>query len=94
MKYVELGNTGIKVSRICVGCMSFGVPSTDFLEWTLDYETSKGIIKHALDLGINFFDTANVYSHGTSEEYLGRALKELGVNRSDVVIATKVFFNE
>lgn len=94
MQYVELGNTGIKVSRICVGCMSFGVPSKDFLEWTLDYETSKEIIKHALDLGINFFDTANVYSHGTSEEFLGRALKELGVKREDVVIATKVFFND
>ncbi|MCR5349423.1 MAG: aldo/keto reductase [Acholeplasmatales bacterium] len=93
MKYTELGNTNIKVSRICVGCMSFGIPSKDFLEWTLDYETSKEIIKHALDLGINFFDTANVYSHGTSEEFLGRALKELGVKRSDVVIATKVFFN-
>ena len=94
MKYVELGNTGIKVSRICVGCMSFGVPSKDFLEWTLDYETTKAVIKHALDLGINFFDTANTYAHGTSEEYLGRALKELGIKREDVVIATKVFFNE
>ena len=94
MKYIELGTAGIKVSRICVGCMSFGTPSADFLLWTLDYEKSKEIIKHALDSGINFFDTANVYSHGTSEEFLGRALKELGVKREDVVIATKVYFNE
>lgn len=94
MEYINLGDTNIKVSRICVGCMSFGVASADFHKWTLDYETSKKMIKHALDLGINFFDTANVYSHGTSEEFLGRALKELNVKREDVVIATKVYFNE
>lgn len=94
MEYVTLGNTNIKVSRICVGCMSFGEASEDFHKWTLDYETSKKMIKHALDLGINFFDTANVYSHGTSEIFLGRALKELGVKREDVVIASKVYFNE
>jgi len=94
MKFIELGKTGIKVSRICVGCMSFGDPSEAFHKWTLDYEHTKEMVKHALDLGINFFDTANVYSQGQSEEFLGRALKELGVKREDVVIASKVFFNE
>lgn len=94
MEYVNLGNTNIKVSRICVGCMSFGDNNTDFHKWTLNYEDTKKMVKHALELGINFFDTANVYSKGTSEEYLGRALKELGVKREDVVIASKVYFNE
>jgi len=94
MQRVELGHTGIKVSRICVGCMSFGDPSEAFHRWTLNYEQTKTMVKHALDLGINFFDTANVYSQGQSEEFLGRALKELGVKREDVVIASKVFFNE
>jgi len=74
--------------------MSFGDPSEKFHRWTLDYEHTKEMVKHALDLGINFFDTANVYSQGQSEEFLGRALKELGVKREDVVIASKVFFNE
>ena len=94
MKYTELGNSGIKVSRICVGCMSFGDTASNFHAWTLDYERSKEMIKHALDLGINFFDTANNYSAGTSEIFLGKALKELGVNRKDVVIASKVYFND
>ncbi|MGM9972227.1 MAG: aldo/keto reductase [Anaeroplasmataceae bacterium] len=94
MEYIFLGDTNIKVSRICVGCMSFGDTNTDFHKWTLDYEKSKEMIKHALDLGINFFDTANVYSKGTSEVYLGKALKELGVKREDVVIASKVYFND
>lgn len=94
MEYTYLGNTNIKVSRICVGCMSFGDSEGRFHKWTLNYEETKKMIKHALDLGINFFDTANCYSEGTSEIYLGKALKELGIKRSDVVIATKVFFNE
>ena len=94
MKYTELGNTGIKVSRICVGCMSFGVPFDDFQPWTLDPEQTKVMLSHALDLGANFFDTANEYAHGTSEEYLGGTLKKLGVRREDVVIASKVYFNE
>ena len=94
MKYTELGNTGINVSRICVGCMSFGQASEDFHLWTLPQKETTEVVKAALDLGINFFDTANTYSHGTSEEYLGRALKELGVKREDVVIASKVYFNE
>ena len=81
MKYTKLGNTNIEVSRICVGCMSYGKPSEDFHLWTLDLEESTKMIKHALDLGVNFFDTANVYSHGTSEEFLGKALKDLGVAR-------------
>ena len=81
MKYTQLGNTGIEVSRICVGCMSYGKPSEDFHLWTLNQEETTKMIKHALDLGVNFFDTANVYSHGTSEEFLGKALKDLGVAR-------------
>ena len=94
MKYTELGTTGIKVSRICVGCMSYGRPSEDFHLWTLGEDDTRQMVKHALDLGVNFFDTANVYSHGTSEEYLGAALKTLGVKREDVVLASKVYFNE
>jgi aryl-alcohol dehydrogenase-like predicted oxidoreductase len=81
MKYTQLGNTGIEVSRICVGCMSYGKPSEDFHLWTLDQEETTKMIKHALDLGVNFFDTANGYSHGTSEGFLGKALKDLGVAR-------------
>ena len=74
MEYAKLGKSGIEVSRLCVGCMSFGRPSEDFHEWTLNPNETEEIVKKALDLGINFFDTANTYSHGTSEEYLGRAL--------------------
>ena len=94
MKYIELGTTGIRVSRICVGCMSYGKPSEDFHLWTLDEDDTRQMVKHALDLGVNFFDTANVYSHGTSEEFLGSALRTLGVKREDVVLASKVYFNE
>ena len=94
MKYTTLGNTGIEVSRICVGCMSYGKASEDFHRWTLDPDESRKMIGHALDLGVNFFDTANVYSFGTSEEYLGQALRDLGIARDKVVIASKVFFNE
>lgn len=94
MKYVELGKTGIMVSPLAVGGMSFGRASEDFHLWTLDQEKTKEMIAHALDLGVNFIDTANQYSHGTSEEYIGRALKDLGVARDKVVIATKVYFNE
>ena len=94
MKYTTLGNTGIEVSRICVGCMSYGKASEDFHPWTLDPEQSTAMIRHAIDLGVNFFDTANVYSFGTSEEYLGRALRSIGIPRDKVVIASKVFFNE
>ena len=94
MKYTELGNTGIQVSRICAGCMSYGRPSEDFHLWTLGPDETREMVKHALDLGVNFFDTANNYAHGTSEEYLGKALRDLGVRREEVVIASKVYFNE
>lgn len=93
MKYTQLGDSGINVSQLCVGCMSFGKPSEDFHQWTLNPEETEIIVKKALDLGINFFDTANVYSHGTSEEYLGKALKK-NIARDKAVIATKVYFNE
>lgn len=74
MEYTKLGNSGIEVSKLCLGCMSFGDPASKMHAWTLNPEESEKIIKHALDLGINFFDTANGYSAGTSEEYLGRAV--------------------
>jgi len=89
MDYVKLGNTGMEVSRLCLGCMSFGEPSRGNHQWVLDEEKSRPIIKQALEFGINFFDTANVYSDGTSEEIVGRVLKDYA-NRDEVVIATKV----
>jgi 1-deoxyxylulose-5-phosphate synthase len=89
MDYVKLGHTGLEVSRICLGCMTFGIPDRGPHPWTLDAEKSRPIIKQALELGINFFDTANVYSDGTSEEIVGRALKDFA-SRQEVVIATKV----
>jgi 1-deoxyxylulose-5-phosphate synthase len=89
MEYVKLGNTGLDVSRFCLGCMSFGEAEKWIHQWVLNEEQSRTIIKKALDLGINFFDTANVYSMGTSEEFLGRALKDYA-NRDEVVIATKL----
>ncbi len=89
MEYVKLGNTGLDVSRICLGCMSYGTPERGRHQWVLDEEHSRPFIKRALELGLNFFDTANVYSEGTSEEILGRALKEYA-KRDEVVIATKV----
>ncbi|GGH20968.1 aldo/keto reductase [Paenibacillus segetis] len=90
MEYTKLGNTGLDVSRLCLGCMSFGVAERWIHQWVLDEEQSRGIIKKALELGINFFDTANVYSDGTSEEIVGRALKDYS-NRDEIVLATKVF---
>ena len=89
MEYSKLGNTGLDVSRICLGCMGFGDASRWIHQWVLNEADSRVVIKHALDIGINFFDTANVYSIGTSEEYVGRALKEYA-RRDEVVIATKV----
>ncbi|KKI90134.1 hypothetical protein WQ54_23845 [Bacillus sp. SA1-12] len=89
MEYVRLGNTGMQVSRLCLGCMSFGVQERGNHQWVLDEENSRPIIKRALELGITFFDTANVYSDGTSEEIVGRALKDF-TKREEVVIATKV----
>ncbi|HWS30544.1 MAG TPA: aldo/keto reductase [Clostridia bacterium] len=93
MEYVKLGNSEIQVSRFCVGCMSFGDPASNMHAWTLSPEESEAIIQHALDLGINFFDTANTYSAGTSEAYLGRAIRN-NVARDKVVLASKVYFNE
>ncbi|MDD3778676.1 MAG: aldo/keto reductase [Synergistaceae bacterium] len=92
MQYTTLGTTGIEISKLCVGCMSFGKIGT-MHDWTLDETESEKIIKRALDLGINFFDTANGYSAGTSEEYLGRAIKR-NAQRDKVMIASKVYFNE
>ncbi len=91
MEYTKLGNTDIEISKICVGCMSFGKAGT-MHDWTLDENATDSVVKHALDLGINFFDTANGYSAGTSEEYLGKALKK-NISRDKAVIASKVYFN-
>jgi len=89
MEYIRLGATGMKVSRICLGCMSYG-RATERWPWALDEQQSRPFIKRALELGINFFDTADVYSLGASEEVVGRALRDFA-KREDVVIATKVF---
>jgi aryl-alcohol dehydrogenase (NADP+) len=89
VKYVKLGRTGLDVSRICLGCMSYGEKARGGHQWVLDEDESRPFIKKALDLGINFFDTANVYSVGSSEEFLGRALRDFA-NRDEVVVATKV----
>ncbi|MDP8986613.1 MAG: aldo/keto reductase [Pseudomonadota bacterium] len=91
MKYINLGMTGLRISELCLGCMSFGVPERGDHPWTLPEEPSRAVIRLALDLGINFFDTANAYSDGTSEEIVGRALRDFG-RREEVVVATKVFF--
>jgi len=91
MKYVNLGSTGLRVSKLCLGCMTFGIPERGDHPWTLPEEESRSIIRQAVDVGINFFDTANTYSDGTSEEIVGRALKDFA-RRDEVVIATKVFF--
>ncbi len=89
MEYVNLGNTGLKVSRICLGMMSYGTP--EWRDWVLSEEESRPFVERAVELGINFFDTANMYSIGVSEEVTGRLLKEF-TNRDEVVIATKVYF--
>jgi len=91
MEYTNLGKSGLKVSRICLGCMTYGVSDRGAHSWTLDEETSRPLIKQAIELGINFFDTANTYSDGTSEEFVGRALKDFG-RREELVVATKVYF--
>jgi 1-deoxyxylulose-5-phosphate synthase len=90
MHYTNLGSTGTKVSRICLGCMTYG--SKKWRQWVLEEEEGRPFIKQALELGINFFDTADMYSIGVSEQILGRALKDFGPSRDQVVIATKVFF--
>lgn len=93
MRYEELGTSGITVSKLCVGCMSFGKASGEFHKWTLGPDDTRVTVERALNLGVNFFDTANCYAQGTSEEYLGSALRDLGIDRSKVVIASKVYFN-
>ena len=94
MEYMKLGQTDIEISRICIGGMSFGKVFPDFHQWVIDQPAAQAVIKEALSQGINFFDTANVYAHGTSEEFIGESLKNLGVRREDVVLASKVYFNE
>lgn len=90
MKYVKFGRTGLDVSRICLGCMTYGVPERGAHPWTLNEEASRPLIRQAVEKGVNFFDTANAYSDGTSEEIVGRALKDF-TRREETVIATKVF---
>ncbi|MEH6387807.1 MAG: aldo/keto reductase [Pseudomonas profundi] len=90
MDYINLGRTGLKVSRFCLGCMTYGVPERGTHPWTLDEAQSRPQIQQALEQGINFFDTANAYSDGTSEEIVGRALKDFA-RRDEVVLATKVY---
>jgi aryl-alcohol dehydrogenase-like predicted oxidoreductase len=89
MEYVKLGSTGLDVSRLCLGCMSYGVPERGGHPWSLDEDAARPFLQHAVELGVNFFDTANVYSDGTSEEIVGRALADFA-RRDEVVIATKV----
>lgn len=91
MEYVKLGNTGMDVSKLCLGCMGFGEPNRGREKWSLDEAESREILKKSLDLGINFFDTANLYSSGSSEEIVGRALKDFA-NRDEIVLASKLYF--
>ena len=94
MKYAKLGNTNLEISRLSAGCMSFGdVNAGDIHKWVLNVEESEVLVKKALDVGINFFDTANVYSKGTSEEFLGRAINK-NIARDKVILASKVYFNQ
>jgi aryl-alcohol dehydrogenase-like predicted oxidoreductase len=90
MKYLKLGRTGVDVSRLCLGCMTFGEPGRGLHPWTLDEERSRPLIRRAIELGINFFDTANGYSDGSSEEIVGRALRDFA-RRDEIVLATKVY---
>ena len=90
MQYANLGSTGLKVSRICLGTMTYGDPK--WRDWVMDEAASRPFIQQALEAGINFFDTADMYSNGASEEVVGRALKDFAGKREDTVLATKVFF--
>ncbi|SHH80834.1 Predicted oxidoreductase [Pollutimonas bauzanensis] len=90
IEYMKLGATGLEVSQLCLGCMTYGAPDRGSHSWTLDEEKSRPLIRQALELGINFFDTANVYSDGTSEEIVGRAIRDFA-RREEIVLATKVF---
>jgi aryl-alcohol dehydrogenase-like predicted oxidoreductase len=89
VEYVKFGSTGMDVSRVCLGAMSYGVPDRGAHPWSLPEDEARPFVRQALDLGINFFDTANVYSDGTSEEILGRALRDMA-DRDEIVLATKV----
>ena len=90
MHYIPLGDTALRVSRLCLGCMTFGEPDRGRHAWTLPEESSRPLIQHAIEGGINFFDTANSYSDGSSEEIVGRALRDFA-RRDEVVVATKVY---
>ena len=90
MEYINMGSTGIKISRLALGCMTYG--SKQWRPWVLDANESEPFIRRAWELGINFFDTADMYSLGASEEVLGRTIKDLGIERENVVIATKLFW--
>ena len=94
MQYVKFGSTGMDVSRICLGCMSFGKPGSEngVFPWARDYDDAKPIFQRAVELGINYFDTANVYQMGSSEEITGRLIREFGLDRDEIVVATKVHF--
>ena len=94
MQYAPLGRSGINVSKVCLGGMSFGKASPDFHQWTIDQQGTEQVIGHAIDRGVNFIDTANCYAFGTSEEYIGQALRNLNVARDQVVLASKVYFND
>ena len=92
MKYIKLGNTGVDVSKICLGMMSFGKPGSEhgLFPWAADFEDAKPIFRKAIELGINYFDTANIYQLGTSEEVTGKLIREFSLDRDDIVVATKV----
>lgn len=94
MQYTTLGQTDITIPRLCIGGMSFGEHFPDYHQWTIDQPATQEVLARALELGVNFIDTANTYAHGTSEEFIGQSLKNLGVKREDVVLASKVYFNE
>lgn len=95
MQYVKFGNTGMDVSRICLGMMSFGKPGLEngVFPWAKDYDDAKPLFRKAIELGINYFDTANVYQMGLSEEITGRLVRDFGLDRDEIVVATKVDFD-
>ena len=94
MEYIKLGKSDLNVSRLCLGCMSFGELSEGWHEWVLNQEQTDEMVKKALDLGINFFDTANIYGKGSSETFIGNSFKKFVKDRKDIIVATKVYFNE
>ena len=94
MEYIKLGKTNIEVSKLCLGGMSFGLAFDEFHKWTLDQDKTTEMIKFAYDNGVNFIDTANTYSKGTSEIFIGNAIKKLNISRDKIILASKVYFNE